>query len=31
MDTQQQTNGDVIMVDGQKPILDNSIEKDRIT
>ena len=25
-----QTNGNAITVDGQKPMLDNSIEKDRI-
>ena len=27
----QQTNGNAIMVDGQKPMLVNSIDKDRIT
>ena len=28
METQRQTNGDVIMVGGQKPMLDNSIDRD---
>ena len=31
METQRQTNGDVITIGGQKPTLENSIEKDRIT
>ena len=26
----QQTNGNAITVDGQKPMLDNSIDKDQI-
>ena len=30
MKTQQQTNGDAITASGQKPMLDNSIGKDRI-
>ena len=30
VETQQQTNGNAITVYGQKPVLDNSIEKDRI-
>ena len=30
MDTQQQTNGDAIMVGDQNPKLDNSINKDWI-
>ena len=30
VETQQQTNGNVITIDGQKPMLDNSIEKDQI-
>ena len=30
METQRQTNGDVIKVSGQKPTLDNSIDMDRI-
>ena len=30
METQQQTNGDAIMVGGQKPKLDNGIDKDWI-
>ena len=30
VDTQRQTNGNVITVDGQKLMLDNSIEKDQI-
>ena len=30
METQQQTNSNVITVGGQKPLLDNSIDKDWI-
>ena len=30
METQHQTNSDAIPVGGQKPMLDNSIDKDRI-
>ena len=30
METQQQTNSNVITVDGQKPTLDNSIDGDWI-
>ena len=30
MKTQRQTNDDVIMVGGQKPMLDNSIDRERI-
>ena len=29
VEIQQQTNGNAITVDGQKPMLDNSIEKTR--
>ena len=30
METLRQTNGDAITVNGQKPILDNSMNKDRM-
>ena len=30
METQTQTNGNAITVAGQKPMLDNSMDKDRI-
>ena len=30
METQRQTNGDAIMVGGQKPMLNNSIDRDWI-
>ena len=30
METQQQTNGNAMMVGGQKPMLDNSIDRDWI-
>ena len=29
VETQRQTNASAITVDGQKPVLDNSIEKDQ--
>ena len=31
METQQQTNGDAITVSSQKPILDDSIDRDQST
>ena len=30
METQRQTNSNAITVDSQKPMLDNSIDRDRI-
>ena len=30
IETQQQTNGNAIMIGGQKPMFDNSIDKNRI-
>ena len=30
METQWQTNGDAIKVGGQKPLLDNGMDKDQI-
>ena len=31
METQWQTNGDAITICGQKPMLDNSIDRDQIS